>query len=555
VNKQYLLSVACLLILLIPNIACMCLSTDLTYSLVKEVGYIFVVLFLLLLPMSFLKRRTYFIVEGIVGLFWMPIEVSSLYLNKMTISRYFIRIIVETNRIEAQELLIAVWPLVVGVLLIWGAYIVMVCQLQNDWMLPARIRKCIWLGVPMMLIVGMIGSYWLLPKGRGNVWETLSETSQKLIMKFNKIYPYDMYLVGKQYYAERTHLRELSEQLASFHFGITPKTDTQEEHYMLVLGEAARYDHFHINGYAQQTSPSLDTIHSLFSLNALYCNANLTGNSLPLMITRADVLHPELGSSERTIVEAFQEGHFQTAWLSNQPMMEYSTRIATASDYHHAAISGLDGGSGEPDSVLVDWANELFHNHPAPKTFYVLHMLGSHMKYDQRYPLEYKRFTPAIEAKDGYSVLSAQNKEKVINTYDNTILYTDHVLGKLIALLRQQKGIRALIYISDHGENLFDDEHKYSVHGTYEGTIYEAHVPCFIWLSEEFMQAYPEKVDALRSNANTQLSADVLFYSLADMGNLEEIMVPEKSIFSPKLQPQDTIRMMTGNGSIQTILP
>ena len=181
--------------------------------------------------------------------------------------------------------------------------------------------------------------------------------------------------------------------------------------------------------------------------------------------------------------------------------------------------------------------------------------MGSHFKYDQRYPAEYERFTPAVTSSDGYAVLSVENKLRIINAYDNTILYTDYVIGRSINLLRQQSGCCALIYVSDHGENLFDDERNLSVHGSYEGTIHEAHVPCFIWLSDEFQKVYPNKVAALKTNLNKQIQSDVIFYSLADMGNLLEIANPAKSIFSRTLAEQDTIRMMTGKGQIQTILP
>lgn len=552
-KKQSIHSLLCQLILLIPNLACMAMSNDLTYSWMKELGYLVVVLFLFMLPMTFLKRRTYFVVEGILGLLWMPIELSSLYLNGMTASHFFIRIIMETNRIEAREVLASVWPLAVVMLLVWGAYIVMICRMKNDWMLPLRLRKATWIGLPVLMTAGMVGSYILLPKGRGNLWETLHVTSQKLTMKIYKIYPYDIYLASLQYWQEKKHLNALNRELEGFRFCISPKADDNEEHYILVIGEAARYDHFHINGYDRETSPSLDSLDNLFSLSGLYSNANLTHSAFPIMLTRADIQHTDRGAVERSIAEAYQEGGFQTAWLSNQPMMEFSTRIALEMDYFKASISGLDGGNAEPDSVLYDWAADLFDHHPARKTFYVLHMLGSHFKYDQRYPKEYELFKPAVQASDGYSVLSAHNKEKVINTYDNTIRYTDHVLSKLIGLLRQQNGIRALIYVSDHGENLFDDKREYSVHGTYDGTEYEAHVPCFIWLSEEYLAAYPGKVQALERNLQKQVQSDVLFYSLADLGGLSAIVVPEKSLFSSELQQQDTIRMITGDGEVKVV--
>lgn len=140
-----------------------------------------------------------------------------------------------------------------------------------------------------------------------------------------------------------------------------------------------------------------------------------------------------------------------------------------------------------------------------------------------------------------------------INGYDRDTSPSLDTTANLIDLLRHQSGIRALVYVSDHGENLFDDERKYSFHGTYEGTEYEAHVPCFIWLSEEYKSAYPEKVLELGQNLHKQVQSDVLFYSLADLGGLRGIVDPEKSLFSSELQQQDTVRMITGNGDVKVI--
>lgn len=532
-KKQITYSLLCLLILLIPNIACMALSTDLTYSWMKEVVYLAVVLLCYALPMPFLKQRTYFIGAGIVGLFWMPIEVSSLYLNKMTTSPHFIGIILETNWIEASEVMKTAWPLVVWTIGIWAAYWWLVSRIKNEqiWSQWTRIPA----GIVAILLIGVCISV------------------DKVGMKFEKIYPTDIYLTAHKLHKEKASIRQLQAQIADFRFELEIKQDSIEEHYIFILGEAARYDHFHINGYARQTSPELDTMGGIYSIKSIYSQANLTRNAMPYILTRATLEHPERGASERCIAEAFHEAGFQTAWLSNQPLMDFSRRMASEQNYQYAAISGLDGGVGQYDTIVVGQARQLFEQHPARKSFYLLHLLGSHLKYDQRYPKEYERFTPAVQASDGYAVLSAKNKEKVVNAYDNTILYTDHVIAEAIRLLQEQKGIRALVYVSDHGENLFDDERELSVHGSYEGTIYEAHIPCFVWLSEEFKQAYPEKVAAMEANIQKQIQSDVIFYSLADMGALDNIVDTEKSIFSHQLQTTDTIRMMTGNGEVRLL--
>lgn len=531
-KKQITYTLVCLLILLIPNIACMILSTDLTYSWMKEMVYLAVVLLCYALPMPFLKQRTYFVLAGLAGLFWMPIEVSSLYLNKMTTSHHFIGIIQKTNWIEASEVMKTAWPLVIMTICLWVAYWILVSRIKNEPICPKWMK--IPAGIVAVLLIGVCISV------------------DKVGMKFEKIYPADIYLAMHKLHQEKVSIRQMQAQIAEFRFGLEMKQDSVEEHYIFILGEAARYDHFHINGYVRQTSPELEATQGVYSLQNMFAFGNNTYPTISKLITRATIGQPERAFKERSIVEAYQEAGYQTAWLSCQTWMDYVSRIAGEVDYKWEQVGGLSAQVAY-DDTLVSLSEALFTQHTALKTFYVLHTMGSHIKYDQRYPKAFEIFTPAITAADGYQVLNAKNKEKIVNAYDNTILHTDHVIAQAIQILQQQNGICGLVYISDHGENLLDDERNLVAHSSYEGTIHEAHVPCFVWLNDAFRQTYPDKVAALETNIKKQVQSDVLFYSLADMGALDKIVDTKKSIFSPELQPADTIRMLTGNGNIVTI--
>ena len=189
INKQYILSLVCLLILLIPNVACMILSTDLTYSWIKEIGYFVVVIICFFLPMMFLKRKTYFIVEGILGIFWAPIEIASLFLNGMTVSPHFMAIIFETNRVEATELLSSMWPLLIIIIGIGGIYWILIFKMDNEFLLPAILRKITWISIPILAIIGVVISLVIQPnKGNGcSTKERLLLAIDNVTMKFNKI--------------------------------------------------------------------------------------------------------------------------------------------------------------------------------------------------------------------------------------------------------------------------------------------------------------------------------------------------------------------------------
>jgi len=86
-------------------------------------------------------------------------------------------------------------------------------------------------------------------------------------------------------------------------------------------------------------------------------------------------------------------------------------------------------------------------------TLVVLHLKGSHgPAYYRRYPPAFERFTPVCRSAD----LAGCETDTIVNAYDNSILYTDHIVGEVIEILRRQadRYATALLYVSDHGESL-----------------------------------------------------------------------------------------------------
>jgi glucan phosphoethanolaminetransferase (alkaline phosphatase superfamily) len=158
-------------------------------------------------------------------------------------------------------------------------------------------------------------------------------------------------------------------------------------------------------------------------------------------------------------------------------------------------------------------------------------MMGSHLNYDYRYPAMFKRFQPTLSDAVG----NAPTGIRMQNSYDNTILYTDHVLTQIIDVLRQNKAITALWYESDHGEMLVTPTCDLGGHGI--GTLYEYEVPAFFWYSNAYATHFPDRLAALRSNATKRTMSRDTFASLIDMASVD---LPGKdatrSLFSPLWQ-------------------
>ena len=100
----------------------------------------------------------------------------------------------------------------------------------------------------------------------------------------------------------------------------------------------------------------------------------------------------------------------------------------------------------------------------------------------------------------------------MINSYDNTILYTDYFLAEVINRLRDRKAV--LLYQSDHGEAL--GEEGVWLHASDSPAAHRA--AGFVWLSPAYEAAHPTYLEALRRNASRPYRTDYLFHSVLDAG-------------------------------------
>lgn len=123
----------------------------------------------------------------------------------------------------------------------------------------------------------------------------------------------------------------------------------------------------------------------------------------------------------------------------------------------------------------------------------VLHTYGSHFNYQERYPRNFAFFKP-----DSKSEAKPENRRDLLNAYDNTIRYTDYILHGIVERLQKWEKTQAktdgvysqptsaMLYTSDHGENIFDDDRRLFLHAAPKASDYELHVPFIIWTSDGY---------------------------------------------------------------------
>ena len=308
---------------------------------------------------------------------------------------------------------------------------------------------------------------------------------------------------------------------------------------IMVLGETARADHLGLNGYARDTTPRLAQENVVSLRNVWSCGTN-TAASVPCMFSN---LGREAFENRQTntegLVDVLQRAGLAVLWLDNQAggCKGVCDRVPKV-DYRalQAAAPELCQGDECFDEVMLRGLDERIARLPAERrargVVVFMHQMGSHgPAYYLRSPARFKRFTPECTT----NALQQCAREQVVNAYDNTMAYTDHFLASTIDWLktREAQWAPALVYVSDHGESL--GENNLYLHGLpYRfAPDVQKHVPWIFWLSPTFEQQSGVKLDFLARQQGEKLSHDHYFHStLGLLGVQTQVHDPARDVFT-----------------------
>jgi glucan phosphoethanolaminetransferase (alkaline phosphatase superfamily) len=324
-------------------------------------------------------------------------------------------------------------------------------------------------------------------------------------------WPFGLTARGVDFYKERKYLAELGQRSRSFTFKAhQPEQNHTPEIVILVIGESSRYDRWGINGYSRDTSPLLKQ------------EANLV--TLPDVITSRKPAMQSLkdGFYEKSFLTAYKEAGFKTFWLSNQISFgQFDTPVSVfAKEADVIQFMNLGGFTNNSnfDQILLEPLQHAMAD-PSPKKLIVLHTLGNHWNYSQRYPKEYDKWQPSLFGIDKPVYTDLKIKPQLNNSYDNSILYTDWFLSQVIHQLKDAQQLTSMVYVADHGQTLYDGSCNLAFHG--HNTQFEFHVPAMVWYSDQYQDRYPEKVRQLLRHRKARLATENMFHTLLDLGDIQ----------------------------------
>lgn len=292
----------------------------------------------------------------------------------------------------------------------------------------------------------------------------------------------------------------------------------EREVYVMVIGETARSGNWSLNGYGRSTNPELEKVKGLTSFTQAFTESNTTHKSVPMLLSPITAHDYDSIYYRKSIITAFKEAGFRTAFFSNQrynnSFIDFFGKEADTWNFLKEQTTNTNRIVYDND-LLELVSNELKSRDR--KQFIVLHTYGSHFNYRERYPSEMAFFKP-----DNFMDATAENRNSLLNAYDNTIRYTDCFLARLINLLDEENMNAALLYTSDHGEDIYDDDKHLFLHASPIPSRYQLHVPFLVWMSDKYQQAYPASLKAVQANRAKRVSSSSSFFqTMLELGGIK----------------------------------
>lgn len=283
--------------------------------------------------------------------------------------------------------------------------------------------------------------------------------------------------------------------------------------FVIVVGETARASNWGLNGYVRQTTPKLAAADDVLNYPQVSSCGTNTEVSLPCMFSpfgRKNYDEKKIRQHE-SLLHVLEHSGIKTIWRDNQSGCKGvcdGLEQQQLDNYRHPSL--CDGERCLDEILLENLDTEI--QRVKGNLVIVLHQLGNHgPAYYRRYPAPFQRFTPTCETAD----FGKCTQQEIVNSYDNALLYTDYLLDKTIQKLKaQQTHDAAMLYVSDHGESL--GENNFYLHGLPYAIApkEQTRVPMVLWLSNGFVSSFGLDQTCLKAQATQPISHDHLFHSV-----------------------------------------
>ena len=497
--KQKLIFFLYLIVLILPNLI-LCVTE--TMPLVGKMALVLLPLGLYwtVLPMFFRLSRTFWWMFPILFLGAFNIVLSYLF-GKGVIAVDMWLNLTTSSPAEMGEMLSQIYPAVVAVVVIYiptlayAAYDA--CKKTELTIRFMKHQMCAGLAI---LLLSLPITFMAARSGK---WTVL-----------NDLFPVNVCYNLRLAIERQSVSEEYIERSSNFVFdAVHTDTDTVPKVVMLVIGETSRAANWQLNGYERETTPLLMRTSNLAVFTDCMSQSNTTHKSIPILLSPATADNYDVLYHSKGLLAAFNEAGFHTAFISNEPRNNsFNDHLGEQAQEVMFLRDKMD--ETPMDSLLLPEIQKVLEQNPG-NLLLVVHTYGSHSTYSDRYERYQTHFTPDIVLK-----ATKDNRDILINAYDNTIRYTDRLLHSIIMLLQTQGRQAAMLYASDHGEDIYDDSRNLYLHASPWPSYYQLHVPFLVWTNDLYRQTHAERVELLESRTAEPIQTDCIFPTMLGLGGV-----------------------------------
>ncbi|MBA1292825.1 phosphoethanolamine transferase CptA [Pseudomonas lurida] len=488
-----------------------------------------------LAPVLVFPRQTR-VMAAVIGVVLWACSMASLgyfFVYQQEFSQSVIFIMFESNISEAGEYLTQyfAWWIVLAFIAHTAVAIFLWSRIR-----PVYLPRAQALVAATAILVAVIGYPLVKQIARS---ETLAEGIDRFETRIEPAVPWQMIVAYRRYTEQLDNMQGMLHSASQ----IPPLTNLkdagagQPSTLVLVIGESTNRQRMSLYGYPRATTPELDKLRDQLAVfDNVITPRPYTIEALQQVLTFADEENPDLYLKTPSIVSVMKQAGYKTYWITNQQTMtKRNTMLTTFSEQADEQVylnNNRNQNARQYDGdVLAPFSKALAD--PAERKFIVVHLLGTHMSYQYRYPPSFDKFTDRQGVPAGVS----DDQLPTYNSYDNAVLYNDFVVSSLIKDYAKTDPNGFLLYLSDHGEDVFDSA-GHSTLGRNEGkpTAPMYTIPFMAYASPKWRESHTWD---FAGDLQRPYSSSQLIHTWADLAGLSaKELDRSKSLVSDSFTPR-----------------
>ena len=315
------------------------------------------------------------------------------------------------------------------------------------------------------------------------------------------------------------------------------RNDGKIKNVVFILGESTNRNHMHLYGYYLPNTPNLDDMAARGEISVFRDVVSPHSTTIAVLSKLFTFCNHESDKpwyEYSNLIDIMNSAGYKTYWLSNQESSGIWGNVAQiyaahSNVSHFTRIRDSREDDGLEDGALFPLVDEAIAQRDEQKNFYVVHLMGGHGLYYNRFPYIFTKFT-----KDDIQLEVNEAQKTVIAQYDDALYYNDYIVSGIIDKFRCTGEDSIVVYVPDHGEAVYD-EGGFTGHIEENPSRHMIEIPVIIWASDRFKELHPEKWAAIQAAVDNPYMTDDMIHTMLDIVDVQTADYdPARSIINRK---------------------